>query len=218
MKRLRITAITLMLLLFAGSAAASAVETIKWRSLIPELDQSGNPYRKLPPDLQVDFVKLWTTYRLETSGNGNKLNDRRARRAIKSLREGGADPDQLIREQIAFVNLQKENESRLVESMNGKNVRITGYLLPIEFSGDRIVEFLLVPTNGACVHTPVPPANQLIHVRTERGIANPGLFAVVRVSGEMSTGRAERRVSYSDGEIPVVAGYSMAATGVELYE
>ncbi len=207
-----------MLLLFAGSPSAFAFETIGWDNLAPKLDQSKSPYLKLAPELRRDFINLWTVYKRKAVGRSSKGLDSLEAKSIAALREAGADPSQLIHEMVEFVLLQEANESALVESMNGKSVRITGYLLPIEFSGEHIVEFLLVPSDGACVHTPVPPLNQLIHVRADSGITNPGLFSVVRVSGQISTGSTERSVVYSDGDTPVVAGYSMVASGIELYE
>jgi hypothetical protein len=46
----------------------------------------------------------------------------------------------------------------------GQRVRIPGFVVPLEDTKDGIREFLLVPYFGACVHSPPPPANQLIHV------------------------------------------------------
>jgi hypothetical protein len=43
-------------------------------------------------------------------------------------------------------------------------VRIPGYVVPLEDSKDGLKEFLLVPYFGACIHTPPPPSNQIIHV------------------------------------------------------
>ncbi len=38
-------------------------------------------------------------------------------------------------------------------------------MLPLEMSGPKAVEFLLVPTVEACAHTPPPPPpNQLVYV------------------------------------------------------
>lgn len=46
----------------------------------------------------------------------------------------------------------------------GQAVRIPGFVVPLEDTKDGIKEFLLVPYFGACVHSPPPPANQIIHV------------------------------------------------------
>jgi hypothetical protein len=46
----------------------------------------------------------------------------------------------------------------------GQQVRIPGFVVPLEDTKDGIREFLLVPYFGACVHSPPPPSNQIIHV------------------------------------------------------
>lgn len=46
----------------------------------------------------------------------------------------------------------------------GQPVRIAGYVVPLDQARDAVSEFLLVPTYGACIHTPPPPSNQIIHV------------------------------------------------------
>lgn len=46
-----------------------------------------------------------------------------------------------------------------------KPVMIPGFIVPLEDFAAEASEFLLVPYVGACVHTPAPPPNQLVHVR-----------------------------------------------------
>ena len=69
------------------------------------------------------------------------------------------------------------------ESVIGQEVRIPGYVLPLEMRDRKAVEFLLVSTGGACVHSPSPPANQIIHVVHEEEIDIKGLYAPVWVNG-----------------------------------
>ena len=49
-------------------------------------------------------------------------------------------------------------------ALEGKPVRIPGFVVPLEETPEGIKEFLLVPYFGACIHSPPPPANQIIHV------------------------------------------------------
>ena len=56
-------------------------------------------------------------------------------------------------------------------SLQGRLVRIAGFVLPLDESGDTISRFLLVPYQGACVHTPPPPANQAILVEPLQTLA-----------------------------------------------
>ncbi|MBI2319708.1 MAG: DUF3299 domain-containing protein, partial [Betaproteobacteria bacterium] len=56
------------------------------------------------------------------------------------------------------------NNAPVVASLNGARIRIPGFIVPLENSRGQITEFLLVPYFGACIHTPPPPSNQIIHV------------------------------------------------------
>ncbi len=51
----------------------------------------------------------------------------------------------------------------VVESLDGKRVKLPAYVTPLDFDGQmKLSEFLLVPYMGACMHTPPPPANQVV--------------------------------------------------------
>lgn len=51
----------------------------------------------------------------------------------------------------------------VVESLDGKRVKLPAYVTPLDFDGQlKMSEFLLVPYMGACIHTPPPPANQVV--------------------------------------------------------
>ena len=117
-----------------------------------------------------------------------------------------------------MVRLRRANDSKLVEALNGRRIQIASYLLPIEFSGDKVVEFLVVAEDGACVHTPVPPLNQLIHVTSDEAVEIEDLFTPVVDSGVIGTSSSHQSIAYSDGALDIVAGYNMIASRVEAYE
>jgi hypothetical protein len=103
------------------------------------------------------------------------------------------------------------------KDLDGRFVRIPGYVLPLEMSGKEITEFLLVPWVGACVHTPPPPLNQIVHVKTQKPIDVRAMFDPVWVTGRMTTNRTRTSVYISDGSADVDAGYDIAAATVERY-
>jgi len=63
-----------------------------------------------------------------------------------------------------LAELQEEFEyAPIVEALDGKRVKIPAYVTPLDFDGQlKMSEFLLVPYMGACIHTPPPPANQVV--------------------------------------------------------
>ncbi|MDG3087020.1 DUF3299 domain-containing protein [Vibrio hannami] len=71
--------------------------------------------------------------------------------------------------------------------LNGSQVKIPGFVIPLEGTADLVTEFLLVPFLGACIHVPPPPANQIIYVRFKEGAPVTQLWDVVYVVGTLKT-------------------------------
>jgi hypothetical protein len=102
-------------------------------------------------------------------------------------------------------------EAPVVEALNDRQVRLPGFVVPLENNADSISEFLLVPYFGACIHVPPPPANQTILVTTPADQPYVGaLFDTVWVEGRMHV------EPFSDelGD----AGYRIEGAEVSLYE
>lgn len=77
-------------------------------------------------------------------------------------------------------------------ALDGQAVRIPGYVVPLEEGNDGIKEFLLVPYFGACIHSPPPPANQIVLVKPDKPVAFKSMDAVW-VSGLLKTARQENQ-------------------------
>ena len=75
----------------------------------------------------------------------------------------------------------------VVKELDGKRVQIGGYIVPLDFDATKIKEFLLVPFVGACIHVPPPPPNQIIYVKSEKGVEISGSFDPVMVTGRLTT-------------------------------
>jgi len=71
-------------------------------------------------------------------------------------------------------------------TLNGAEVRIPGFVVPLEREGNALREFLLVPYFGACIHVPPPPANQIVHVVSAKPIPNTATMDAVWVSGKLA--------------------------------
>jgi len=216
MKTAGFYAALLLTLLVTASRPVLAVDTIDWEGLVPPLDESQNPYLSLSEEQQESLYDLWMTRERMASGSKN-LEDLE-KKAVDNLASDGIDADQVLRELEAFLAIAEENKSKLVQNLDGKNVRIPGYVLPTELSDGKVVEFLLVPYVGACVHTPPPPANQMVHVKVDEGFTSEGLFAPVWVTGQMTTAMSTQSLSLNDGTTEVEAGYQIMASDVVPYE
>jgi hypothetical protein len=96
------------------------------------------------------------------------------------------------------------------DAMVGKNVRIPGFVVPLEDSAEGMKEFLLVPYFGACIHSPPPPANQIIHVLPRTPAKGVKSMMPVWITGTIAR---ERTDSYMG-----VSGYRIEAQSVLPYE
>ncbi len=90
----------------------------------------------------------------------------------------------------------------------GQTVRIPGFAVPLEEGKDGVKEFLLVPYFGACVHSPPPPANQIIHV-LPKAAAKLRSMDAVWITGTLVTVKTD---SYMGA-----ASYRVEATAVAPY-
>lgn len=102
-------------------------------------------------------------------------------------------------------------EGRVVPAMDGRSIRIPGFVVPLEMTDDRrVVEFFLVPYYGACIHVPPPPPNQIIHVRYEAGFTPDALYDPYWISGTLHTEEVANELAESS--------YVMEADEIILYE
>ncbi|MCQ6258571.1 DUF3299 domain-containing protein [Pseudomonas sp. Q11] len=99
----------------------------------------------------------------------------------------------------------------VVKELDGQQIRLPGYIVPLEVSEEgRTTDFLLVPYFGACIHVPPPPSNQIVHVQSEIGVKLDELYQPYWVEGPM-------QVKPSTSEL-ADAGYQMQAQKIYVYE
>jgi hypothetical protein len=131
---------------------------------------------------------------------------------LKHLRE--QNPDR-IREgdakELALMREMRElwDNAPTRSELNGANIRLPGYVVPLEQSRGEVKEFLLVPYFGACIHSPPPPANQIVHVvlSTPKPLRT---MEAVWASGTLRTRRQDSPWGMS--------GYSLEGMVIELYK
>ncbi len=94
--------------------------------------------------------------------------------------------------------------------LNGARVRIPGFVIPLEQNKGAMTEFLVVPYFGACIHTPPPPSNQIIHALVKKPVAGFRTMDAAWVSGVLETATSDT----SFGR----AGYRLRVDLVEPYK
>lgn len=131
----------------------------------------------------------------------------------KDLIPEGFTPPPVKPQSYYDANPEEDRQTNLdapvVEALDGKKVRIPGYVVQLEGDADNVTEFLLVPYFGACIHVPPPPPNQIIHVQYAEGVPYENTYDAVWIEGTIKVERKE-------GDLAVV-GYQMEADSVEVY-
>ena len=99
----------------------------------------------------------------------------------------------------------------VAEHLDGRLVTLPGYVVPLDFDGQtRLEEFLLVPYFGACIHTPPPPANQIVMASLESPVEIADTYEPVVLRGILRTESTSSQLADT--------GYSMDVLAVEAYE
>lgn len=129
----------------------------------------------------------------------------------------GSEMD-LISSQISNAALQANSSryqqaltsTRVVESFNNLQIRIPGFIVPVDFDDNQMTtRFFLVPYFGACIHVPPPPPNQIILVDYPQGIKVNELYDAFQISGLLKTSLFQHEMATS--------AYLLDAAKVEPY-
>src|SRR5206468_7419214 len=162
----------LLLLIFSLAPLARGDEAprqLTWDDLAVRLSAAENPFAKLTMD-QLEALADVAGFR-DRKARGVRLSDEETateKKAVDKLKRDGIDIDGLLAKRDAIATKKQQLASAVNPALDGKVVKLPGYVLPIEFNGKQVTEFLLVPWVGACIHTPPPPPNQIVHVKTDK--------------------------------------------------
>ena len=112
--------------------------------------------------------------------------------------------------ELDWLELMPEEDLRLLESLPQIEHEGDG---PVELP-DEIMTGRVVPemdgVEGACIHVPPPPPNQIIHVTYKPGFTLGALYEPVWVQGTLKTESVENDIA--------AASYTLVSEEVELYE
>jgi hypothetical protein len=192
---------------------AEEIRQIGWEDLIPADLMSQDPLAGLTEE-QKDLA-IWTINMIETlpeRGPDTEEYYEEIDKTLPTLKEAGIDIADILKK-------RKKIHTAIVEELNGRKVRMPGYLLPLELDGTKVTEFLLVPYIGACIHVPPPPPNQIVYVTVapKKGYRHQGLYDPVWVTGKISAQSLTRDLFLVDGSSNVSIGYAIEAKQVEPY-
>ena len=174
--------------LLTAAAVALVCAQALWVGAQP--DTNASQFKEIKWEALVP--KDWDPTKRFKSMNLGMLDDRDPR-VLKAMRE--------MRE--TFDN------APTIGSLDGTPIKLPGYVVPLEELQGEVKEFLLVPYFGACIHTPPPPANQIIHVTVTKPLKGLRAMEPVWVSGILKTARQDSTMGAS--------GYKLTTVVLERY-
>ncbi|MFN7729605.1 MAG: DUF3299 domain-containing protein [Bdellovibrio sp.] len=68
---------------------------------------------------------------------------------------------------LADLDYITGNASDNLKSLDGKMVKVPGFMVPLEDEQKSVKTFLLVPSPQACIHVPPPPPNQMVLIEMD---------------------------------------------------
>jgi nickel/cobalt exporter len=204
---LMLLAAPILWLALALPAAAAPMAT--WASLAPSVEPYDDPFAEMPYE-QIEALR--TILRADMSAEAGQLDAAMAEAAADARRlveEAGLDVEALFAQREIIMQRREEAELGVTTTHLDQTVVMDGYALPLRAEDGRIVEFLLVPWVGACIHTPPPSANQIVHVDYPQGFEAFSQFTPIRLEGRLRHRPAEHELFLVDGTMPVAASYAM---------
>lgn len=198
-----------------------ARKVIKWTNLLPQAAALQDPFNVLNQDQRFDIETIvWarslTTEERELDHNRQPVED--AAKYEREFRKAGLNIEKLIKDQRVYEAEIARRQKLVNRALNGTDVKIAGYLLPLEFSEKGEKDFLLVPYVGACVHVPPPPANQMVLVRLSKKMVVKDLYTPVWISGQMKTKQSSKALNLVDGSRNVTVGYHIDGARAEIFK
>lgn len=185
-------AVIVGLLLTGQVAAQSTRNTVS--ETVPQVQpalsaEAPPPGASLPsPVRTIGWEQLippgWDPYKDLKALNldGLKDNDPKAEEALKKMR-------------------QMWDNAPINPVVLGQSVRLPGFMVPLEDLPEGSKEFLLVPYFGACVHSPPPPANQIVHVVLDKPTKRFRLMDTLWVTGALSATKTDSHMGVASYRI-----------------
>lgn len=209
------------LLLFSGPAFADSSREIAWQDLIPQAPvEFDDPFAKLSGEQLMQLAQVARIRRLleneKIPADGPSAEDEK--RSVAELSSEGINVDWLLSQRERVTRERMLRAEQVDEGLSGKRIRIPGYTLPLALDKDRrITEFLLVPWVGACIHTPPPPPNQMIHVSVPGGTELRGRYSPVWIEGAIELKPGSYDLFLVDGSMQVKVAYTMVTESISDY-
>lgn len=198
---------------FASASLSEALE-ISWADLPDASVQSfEDPYRDLTYDQLYALRKI---ARLRDGLKKPNVDDEeRARielglsRALKNWEKADVDPYWLIDQRWIVAERRKRAGTAGNPELDGKEARLTGFVIPAPSDAEGRATAYLVPERGMCSHMPPPQPNQLLRLVFDEAWYPQFLYEPITVSGRLEIAPTQHTIRVVDGLVKMVSTFRL---------
>lgn len=211
--------LAIILLLLAPHSAwsvetANESHSIDWSNLVDEeLQRFDDPYRDLERDQLISLVRVAGLR--ERAEGGESIDEAELAMETRTLADAGIDVDYLIEQRWTVAESRKQAATQGNESLDGRVVSLSGFIIPAPPDSDGTPTAYLVPERGMCSHMPPPPPNQMVQVQWQDEWRPRFIYEPVRMTGRLVIDPNERSIVVVDGFVSMRATYTMDVVEIE---
>lgn len=222
MKKLTALICCSVFLLSAG-VIAKDVKQISWETLNEHVvkKEIANPFE----DMDIEQIRKMQQIAIieDIAASGQEVDEttkKLGEQAHQELTEQGIDVEALFVARTKIINQREQEFASTNPALNNADIEMQGFLLPLEFEGKKVKQFLLVPYVGACIHEPPPAPNQIVFATLKEAVEPPqlGMFTAIKVKGVIKSERVEPELNLVDGAKPIPTSYSLAVDEIEFMQ
>lgn len=208
--------IFVILILGVVSLQAQEFKKVDWSHLKGKMEAYEDPFKQLSED-QIYYLSIYARVMKMEKVSPKRVSEgmrKEAKDAQETLKKEGIDIDYLLSQREHIKAMRLKAASSVNVDLNNTDISMSGFMLSLEYDRGMTKKFLLVPTVGACIHTPPPPINQIVFVETTKPIESGTRFKAVTISGKLLTERMSNNLFLVDGSSDIHSGYRMHTDNV----
>lgn len=214
MKKL-LSTITFIICIYALPCSGANINEIGWEDLIPKFPHQDDPLAGLSEEEagDVEWIIYLREYLPEKEDEQYLEFYDEMNKALPELKKKGINVEEIVKHR-RYINSTVNTE------LDNTMIKISGYVLPLDYSNNTVTNFLLVPYFGACIHSPPPPLNQIVHAVSDadNGYKVNELYRPVTVTGRLKAESSSQNLFLMDGSNDIDIGYSLSVEKIEDYK
>ena len=194
-------------------SALAGVQILDWDAL-PDKDAQvfDDPYRNLEP---AQLVKLISVAQLrQQAEKGESIDKEKLARETDALVADGIDIDAILAQRWEVAEKRKLAATSGNSEVDGRDIQISGFVIPAPADADGNLTAYLVPERGMCSPMPPPQPNQMLKLKLPDTWQPQSLYEPVVVSGRLAIAPNSRTIRVVDGLVPRRATFSLEVSDV----